>query len=108
MRAALAAARLRHTVRRTVISCGYRLSAEVKDMNEKNIFDGYFGLERETLRVDINGRLAQSPHPFGDNEHITRDFCENQIEIVTPVCRSVTQALETLGELDDEVRRTLD
>ena len=73
-----------------------------------SIFDGYFGLERETLRVDESGRLAQSPHPFGDDEHITRDFCENQIEIVTPVCRSIGEALDSLEELDSKVRRVLE
>lgn len=78
-------------------------------MNEKiSIFDGNFGLERETLRVDKNGRLAQSPHPFGDDEHITRDFCENQIEIVTPVCKSIDEVLSVLGVLDARVNSVLE
>ena len=37
-----------------------------------------FGIERESLRINIDGRLAQSPHPFQDNKNIDRDFCENQ------------------------------
>ncbi|MBQ8922095.1 MAG: glutathione synthase [Oscillospiraceae bacterium] len=70
-------------------------------------YQGKFGIERETLRVDRNGRLAQTPHPFGDSETITRDFCENQIELVTPVCSSVAEAVESLRQLDRTVRDTL-
>ena len=71
---------------------------------DKNIeYSGNFGLERETLRVDAQGRLAQTPHPFGDDSHITRDFCENQVELITPVCSSINEAAASLGELD---RRT--
>ena len=75
-------------------------------MND-NFFNGNFGLERETLRVDKHGRLAQTPHPFNDT-HITRDFCENQIEIVTPVADSIDKAIEYLSELDKKARETLE
>lgn len=68
---------------------------------------GFFGLERETLRVDSRGRLAQTPHPFGDDPQITRDFCENQIELITPVCRSVEETLDALETLDRRVRTAL-
>ena len=71
------------------------------------LFTGNFGLERETLRVDECGRLAQTPHPFGDDEHITRDFCENQIELITPVCSSIDEALEEMKKLDDRVSEAL-
>ncbi|MCR4647128.1 MAG: glutathione synthase [Oscillospiraceae bacterium] len=68
---------------------------------------GGFGLERETLRIDANGKLAQTQHPFGDDEQITRDFCENQIELITPVCPSVDAAVAALGELDAKTRAVL-
>lgn len=70
-------------------------------------YSGKFGIERETLRVDAHGRLAQTPHPFGNDENITRDFCENQIELVTPVCHSVKEAVEALSELDKTAREEL-
>lgn len=73
----------------------------------KYYFNGNFGLERETLRVDSNRRLAQTPHPFGDDEHITRDFCENQIELITPVYKSAAEAVAALGELDRRAAKTL-
>ena len=78
-------------------------------MNMSNYYySGKFGIERETLRVDSHGRLAQTPHPFGNDENITRDFCENQIELVTPVCHSVEEAVEALAELDKTAREELE
>lgn len=38
----------------------------------KYYFSGKFGIERETLRTDSHGRLAQTPHPFGNDKHISR------------------------------------
>ena len=75
----------------------------------KHTYDpqGFFGLERETLRVDKNGKLAQTPHPFGEDAHITRDFCENQIELITPVCSSIDGAVEALAKLDAQAREVL-
>jgi len=73
----------------------------------KYFYSGKFGIERETLRIDSHGRLAQTPHPFGNDEHITRDFCENQIELVTPVCNSISEALASLAELDKKARSVL-
>ena len=73
----------------------------------KYYYSGKFGIERETLRVDSQGKLAQTPHPFGSDEHITRDFCENQIELVTPVCHSIDEALCSLSELDRRAREVL-
>lgn len=70
------------------------------------LFNGQFGLERETLRVDENGRLAQTPHPF-DDEHLSRDFCENQLEIITPVCESIGQMMHSLQQLDEKARNIL-
>ena len=73
---------------------------------KSDIFKGYFGLERETLRVTSAGRLALSPHPF-KSKNLSRDFCENQLEIITPVCDSVKGALKALGKLDAYARKTI-
>lgn len=73
----------------------------------KYYYSGKFGIERETLRVDSHGRLAHTPHPFGNDSHITRDFCENQIELVTPVCPSIEEAVDALAELDKRARNEL-
>ncbi|MDD6490589.1 MAG: glutathione synthase [Clostridia bacterium] len=71
-----------------------------------DIFKGKFGLERETLRVDKNGKLAQTPHPFKD-DNLSRDFCENQLEIITPVCNSIDNAVKSLSELSQNAETEL-
>ena len=50
---------------------------------------GRKGVEKESLRVQPDGRLAQTGHPRAlgsalTNEHITTDFSESLIELVTP------------------------
>ncbi len=70
-------------------------------------YQGKFGLERETLRIDAEGKLAQTLHPFGDDQYITRDFCENQIELITPVCQSIQEALSSLQELHTRTEQKL-
>lgn len=76
-------------------------------LENKYIFEGGFGLERETLRVTADGRLAQTLHPFKNNSYLERDFCENQLEIITPVCESVDEALDELGRLSEYAQRLL-
>lgn len=68
-----------------------------------NIFKGEFGLEMESLRVDKNGFLAHTKHPFIGNVHIDRDFCENQVEMITNVCYSVQQLHSEIGKLRNTV-----
>ena len=75
-------------------------------MRDAILFSGGFGLERETLRVDGSGRMANTPHPF-DDERLTRDFCENQLEIITPVFGSVHEVIQSLAELDRLARQEL-
>ena len=76
-------------------------------MNLKSnyIFKGRFGLERETLRVDNSGRLSHTPHPFPDDDHLERDFCENQLELITPVCGSIDSLMLVLRELDEKAKK---
>jgi len=48
------------------------------------------GIEKESLRVDPDGGLAMTPHPAAlgsalTNPGITTDYCEAQLEFVSPV-----------------------
>lgn len=61
------------------------------------LLKGNFGLEKESLRVDENGFLSHTRHPFPDDDHIVRDFCENQTEINTPVTHSPAEAVASLN-----------
>ena len=61
------------------------------------------GIEKESLRVTPTGALAATPHPRGlgsplTHPHITTDFSEAQLELITGVH---TSAEDVLGELAD-------
>jgi glutamate--cysteine ligase len=50
---------------------------------------GLKGVEKESLRVTPRGRIATTPHPAGlgsalANEHVTTDYSEALVELVTP------------------------
>lgn len=72
-----------------------------------NIYKGSFGIEKESLRVNKDGFLSHTAHPFGNNPHIDRDFCENQIEIVTDVCDNTSSVFNHLSELHNTVVQKL-
>ncbi|MCI8489431.1 MAG: hypothetical protein HFJ04_04150 [Lachnospiraceae bacterium] len=57
------------------------------------LLKGKFGLEKESLRIDGEGFLAHTVHPFSKEAHIVRDFCENQTEINTPAAKSAAEAI---------------
>ena len=62
------------------------------------------GLEKEGLRVRPDGILARTPHPPGlgsalTHPHITTDFSEAQLELVTGVHTDIGACLGELAEL---------
>jgi len=62
------------------------------------------GIERECLRIDPGGRLAQTGHPAAlgsalTHASITTDFAEQLLEFITPVCQEVEQLLDTLADI---------
>ncbi|WP_372633127.1 bifunctional glutamate--cysteine ligase GshA/glutathione synthetase GshB [Cohnella sp.] len=73
-----------------------------------DIFGGNFGLEKENNRVDLNGKLALTPHPkaFGskmENPYIKTDFSESQVELITPVFETIEEAYHFMEALHDIV-----
>ena len=73
---------------------------------KKHMLEGKFGLEKESLRVTEEGFLTHTPHPFSDDSHMERDFCENQTELITDACDSVDAAWEQLERLQKKAVRT--
>ena len=76
------------------------------------LLDGKWGLEKESQRVAASGELAMTDHPaaFGpklDNPHITVDFAESQIELITSPFASVEGAFEELNNLQLHVEAEL-
>ncbi|MFT7402502.1 MAG: glutamate--cysteine ligase, partial [Hydrogenophaga sp.] len=62
------------------------------------------GLEKESLRVQRDGKLAVTPHlgSLGSaltHPHITTDFSESQLELITGVHPSVESCLNELTEV---------
>ena len=62
------------------------------------------GIEKESLRVTAAGDLARSPHPraLGSplaHPHITTDFSEAQLELITGVHQSADAALAELADV---------
>jgi len=74
---------------------------------------GLIGLEKESLRVAVDGGIAQTPHPVGlgsalTHPHITTDFSEALTELITPPMTTGSAALAFLGELHQFVYRHLE
>ena len=70
------------------------------------------GIEKESLRVRNDGVLATDPHPKGlgsalSHPHITTDFSESQLELITGVHTSVESCLEELTRIHQFVYRNI-
>jgi glutamate--cysteine ligase len=70
------------------------------------------GIEKEGLRVDADGRLSSAPHPEGlgaalTHPHITTDFSEAQLELITSVHTDIDGCLMELTELHQVVHRSI-
>ncbi|GAA3898380.1 glutamate--cysteine ligase [Halomonas cibimaris] len=62
------------------------------------------GIEKEGLRVEASGHIAQTAHPRAlgsklTHPHITTDYSEALLEYVTPVLSEPREALAFLGDL---------
>ena len=71
-------------------------------INSREIFAGNFGLEKENLRVDRTGKLALTvrPNAFAmDNQYITTDFSESQVEMITPPCKTIDAMYDFITNL---------
>ena len=68
------------------------------------------GVEKESLRVRENGMLADTPHPAGlgsalTHPHITTDFSESQLELITGTHSDLSACLAELTEIHQIVYR---
>ncbi|MFZ3220886.1 MAG: glutamate--cysteine ligase [Rhodoferax sp.] len=62
------------------------------------------GIEKESLRARPDGALAMTPHPAAlgsalTHPHITTDFCESQVELITGVHASVQACVDELTQV---------
>jgi glutamate--cysteine ligase len=71
------------------------------------------GIEKESLRITPEGRLAQTPHSpkLGSaltHSSITTDYSEALLEFITPPSTSIEQSLATLEDIHSFVYQNLD
>lgn len=62
------------------------------------------GIEKESLRVTAEGKLAQSPHPSAlgsalTHPRITTDFSEALLELITPPGKNLEETLSILEDI---------
>mgnify|MGYP001205395658 CR=1 FL=1 len=70
------------------------------------------GIEKESLRARTDGSLATTPHPAAlgsplTHAHITTDFSESQLELITGAHTGVDALLEELTHIHQVVYRAL-
>ena len=90
-----------------------RLQILALDENTPLLSNLQRGIEKESLRVDSNGKLAQTPHPVKlgsalTHPHITTDFSEALLEFITPVSTSIDESLQTLSNIHRYTYQSID
>ena len=69
-----------------------------------------FGIEKETLRVLENGTIANTKHPLKNkfkNPYITIDFGEQQIELISKIHNSISNAINEIKLLTSILYRQM-
>lgn len=89
-----------------------RLAAVINSGERGALQAGRRGVEKESLRVTPAGRIATTPHPMAlgsalTNDHITTDYSEALIELVTPTFTTNWELLQYLCDLHQFVYRHL-
>jgi glutamate--cysteine ligase len=89
-----------------------RLAALSNSREQQLLARGSRGLERESLRVTPDGHIARTPHPRAlgsalTNPHITTDYSEALIELVTPTFADNAALLDYLRDLHQFVYRRI-
>jgi glutamate--cysteine ligase len=90
-----------------------RLAGLINSGERAVLRGGRKGVEKESLRVAPDGVIAQTRHPPAlgaplTNEHITTDFSESLIELVTPPFGETWELLQYLCDIHQFVYRHLD
>lgn len=71
-----------------------------------------YGIEKESQRVDLSGRLVKTDHPEilsvrDDHPYIQRDFSETQMELITPVTETLDELFSYLAAIHDVAYRSM-
>ena len=88
------------------------LADRLRDLSAARLRGMRRGIEKESLRALPSGALALTPHPAAlgaplTHPHITTDFSESQLELITGVHASTEGCLAELTQIHQFVYRTL-
>lgn len=77
---------------------------QLSSINPQAVSGILHGIERETLRVQQDGKLALTPHPTAlgsalTHPWITTDFSESLLEFITPVSNNIDTTLAQLADI---------
>lgn len=89
-------------------SLNQRLKRIIDSGQASCLSESLIGLEKESLRVAETGGISRMPHPESlgsalTNPYITTDFSEALIELITPPCESIKEALDFLDDIQSFV-----
>lgn len=84
----------------------------VNDRVKPYLLKARYGIEKESKRVDLSGKLAKTDHPKSislrdDHPYIQRDFSELQMEIITPVTETLEELFNYLIAIHDVAYRSM-
>lgn len=90
-----------------------QVAALAQPQQQQFLLDIGRGIEKESLRVNADGYLAQTPHPASlgsamQHGSITTDYSEALMEFITPVSTSIDESLQTLEDIHSFVYSQLD
>tara|TARA_B100001059_G_scaffold11495_1_gene9316 strand:+ start:1711 stop:3279 length:1569 start_codon:yes stop_codon:yes gene_type:complete len=86
----------------------------ISDSGREDILcNGIKGIEKESLRINLNGEIAQSDHPKNlgsalTNKFITTDFSEALLEFVTPAYKDTWGVMSLLCDIHKFTYENLD
>ncbi|HQQ71717.1 MAG TPA: glutamate--cysteine ligase, partial [Alicycliphilus sp.] len=88
------------------------LAARLRQLPTDRLLGIRRGIEKESLRAQPSGALALTPHPAAlgsalTHPHITTDYCESQLELITGAHPGVQDCLDELTRIHQFVYRTL-
>ncbi len=88
------------------------LQQGLRDLPDSRLQSIRRGVEKESLRTQVGGRLALTPHPAAlgsalTHPHITTDFSESQLELVTGVHGDIAACIAELTQLHQFVYREI-
>ncbi len=84
----------------------------IQKTDAKLLLKYHIGLERETLRTSSKGLLSLKGHPKSlgsslTHPHISTDFSESQLELITPVFETIKDAIQYTKHLQTFVYKHL-